>query len=368
VSAVFFQYTSEQQDFRASLRKLLEDRGALSLARAQLGDSHDAALWKMLGQDMGVLSLQVPEEFGGMGFSLVETSIVFAELGRTLAPVPVAPAIFAIEAISRLGSDDQKRQLLPDLVSGDRIAVLAASGSHDLDSGAGTVRAGQKGDSVVLDGRRNHVMYAHVADLLVVPAADADGVWLYVVEANAPGVTITGRDRAFDLTRPVSVVEFDGVAAVRLDASEQDLDGLLDVVRTLLAAEMTGAAEACLDMAVTYAKQRVQFNRAIGSFQAIKHRCSEMAVEIDAAQAAVAYATMVATEGSPELAAAAVLAKAHAADTFTFCAGWNIQVHGGIGFTWEHDAHLYLRRAKTDEALFGSSAYHRSLLADRVGI
>jgi alkylation response protein AidB-like acyl-CoA dehydrogenase len=182
-------------------------------------------------------------------------------------------------------------------------------------------------------------------------------------------VTVSGRERSFDLTRPVSALELDHAPALRLgDEPEPDLEGLLDIGRTLLAAEMAAGAEACLGMSVEYARHRVQFNRAIGSFQAIKHGCAEMAVEIDAARAAVAWAVMLAAAGDPGLRTAALIAKAQAADTFTACAQWNIQVHGGIGFTWEHDAHLYLRRAKADEALFGDSAQHRALLADRVGI
>jgi alkylation response protein AidB-like acyl-CoA dehydrogenase len=364
---VFFAYSSEQQDFRASLRKLLSDRAPLSLVRSRLGDSHDPALWRSLTNDMGVLGLDVPEEYGGFGFSLIETSIALSELGRSLAPVPVATAVFAIQAVLRLGTEAQKKELLPALVSGERIAAFAVSGAHDLTTS--TVEAVASGDSVLLTGSRPHVLHGHVADLFLVPAADADGIGLYLVDATATGVHVGGRERSFDLTRPVSVVTLESAPATALGGrSAGEFDALMDVVRTLLAAEMVGAAEACLDMSVAYAKQRVQFNRAIGSFQAIKHRCSEMAVEIDAAQAALAWAAMVAADADPQLHTAGVLAKAHAADTFTACAGWNIQVHGGIGFTWEHDAHLYFRRAKTDEVLFGNSTHHRALLADRVGI
>ena len=208
-----------------------------------------------------------------------------------------------------------------------------------------------------------------MADLLLVPALAADGPGLFVAERTAPGVTVSDPGSSFDLTRPVSAVALDAVPALRLgDGPGLDSGGLLDVGRTLLAAEMAAAAEACLDAAVDYAKRRVQFNRAIGSFQAVKHGCAQLAVEIDAAWAAADWAAMLAAAGDPGLGTAALIAKAQAAETFTACAGWNIQVHGGIGFTWEHDAHLYLRRAKADEALFGSTARHRSLLADRAGI
>jgi len=385
---VFFDYSSEQQDFAASLRKLVADRAPLPAVRARLGDAHDPDLWRTVCDEMALLTLSVPERDGGAGFSLEETAIAVAELGRGLAPVPVFEAVLAIEAILRTGTEAQRQELLPSLLSGERIAVAAVSGADGLDPGSAPVTAtpaaGQAGPATratsasaagatapghTLTGSLRHVLRAHVADLLIVPAVGPDGFGLFVAETAAPGVTVSGPGSSFDLTRPVCAVTLDAVPAVRLgDGPGADVDGLLDVGRTLLAAEMTAAAEACLDAAVEYAKRRVQFNRAIGSFQAVKHGCAQLAVEIDAARAAADWAAMLSAAGDPGLRTAALIAKAQAADTFTACAGWNIQVHGGIGFTWEHDAHLYLRRAKADEALFGSSARHRALLADRAGL
>ena len=372
---MFFDYSPEQQDFRDSLRKLVADRAPLAAVRTRLGDAHDPDLWRTACQEMGLLALAVPESYGGAGFGLEETAIAVAELGRGLAPVPVFEAVLAIEAILRLGTEEQRRQLLPDLLGGDRIAVAALSGPDDLSPSAGPVAASPAGSGYTLTGSLRHVLHGHVADVLVVPAVAADGAGMYLIERTAPGVTIGGHQSSFDLTRPVSAVGLAAVPALRLGdgpgrdlADRGHLDGLLDVGRTLLAAEMAAAAEACLEASVEYAKRRVQFNRAIGSFQAVKHGCAQLAVEIDAARAAADWAAMLAAAGDPALRTAALIAKAQAADTFTASAGWNIQVHGGIGFTWEHDAHLYLRRAKADEALFGSGARHRALLADRVGI
>ncbi len=385
---MFFDYSAEQQDFRDSLRKLVTDRAPLSAVRARLGDAHDPDLWRTVCEEMGLLTLAVPERYGGAGFSLEETAIAVAELGRGLAPVPVFEAVLAIEAILRTGTEAQRQELLPGLLSGDRIAVAAVAGPDGFDPGAGPVMATPASPAAAtpaspadpatpsgvasghaLTGSLRHVLRAHVADLLIVPALAPDSPGLFAVERTAPGVTVSGPGSSFDLTRPVCAVALDAAPAVRLgDGPGADLDGLLDVGRTLLAAEMTAAAEACLDAAVEYAKRRVQFNRAIGSFQAIKHGCAQLAAEIDAARAAADWAAMLAAAGDPGLRTAALIAKAQAADTFTACAGWNIQVHGGIGFTWEHDAHLYLRRAKADEALFGSTARHRALLADRAGI
>jgi alkylation response protein AidB-like acyl-CoA dehydrogenase len=366
---VFFDYSAEQQDFRDSLRKLVADRAPLSAVRARLGDGHDPDLWRTVCEEMALLALAVPERYGGAGFSLEETAIAVAELGRGLAPVPVFEAVLAIEAILRTGTEAQRQELLPGLLGGDRIAVAAVSGPDALDPGAGPVTASPAGAGHALTGSLPHVLRGHVADLLLVPAVAVDGAGLFVVERTAPGVTVSGAGSSFDLTRPVCAVVLDSAPALRLGQGPgPDLDGLLDVGRTLLAAEMTAAAQACLDAAVEYAKRRVQFNRAIGSFQAVKHGCAQLAVEIDAAGAAADWAAMLAAAGDPGLRTAALIAKAQAASTFTGCAGWNIQVHGGIGFTWEHDAHLYLRRAKADEALFGSTAQHRALLASRAGI
>ena len=366
---MFFDYSAEQQDFAGSLRKLVADRAPLPAVRARLGDAHDPDLWRTVGQEMALLTLAVPERYGGGGFSLEETAIAVAELGRGLAPVPVFEAVLAIEAILRTGTGAQRQELLPSLLSGDRIAVAALSGPDALDPGAGPVTARPAGAGHTLTGSLPHVLRGHVADLFLVPALAADGAGLFAVERTAPGVTVSGPGSSFDLTRPVCAVELDTVPALRLgDGPGPDLDGLVDVGRTLLAAEMTAAAQACLEASVEYAKRRVQFNRAIGSFQAVKHGCAQLAVEIDAARAASDWAAMLAGAGDPGLRTAALIAKAQAADTFTACAGWNIQVHGGIGFTWEHDAHLYLRRAKADEALFGSTARHRALLATRAGI
>ena len=365
-----FGYSREQEEFRAALRKLIADRAPLSTVRARLGDSHDAGLWRVLCDDMALPALAAPEAYGGAGFSLIDTSVALSELGGALAPVPALESVLAIEAVLRFGTESQKQQLLPDLCSGKRIAVVAIAGRENQGVGPRSVMVTTKRkDGAVLTGSQPHVLRGHIADLLIIPASSPEGVHLYLVDRSSSGVTVRGRERAFDLTRPVSRVDLRGVEATRLgNGSPAELDALTDIARTLLAAEMVGAAQACLDMSVQYARYRVQFNRAIGSFQAIKHGCARRAVEIDAAEAAMTWATMLAANGDADLRIAAPLASAQAADTFTACAGWNIQVHGGIGFTWEHDAHLYLRRAKADEVLFGTSADLRLMLADRIGI
>ncbi|GJO05873.1 acyl-CoA dehydrogenase [Mycobacterium marinum] len=360
-----FRYSTEQDDFRESLRGFLRDQAPPARVRqvAAVG-GHDKKLWHRLCTELELPALHAPPEYGGAGGTLVETAIAFGELGRALTPVPFAATILAIEAILRMGDSQQCKGLLSGLLSGDRIGALAAAGP---DLSVTSVRAGRRDGRPVLTGECTPVLHGHVADLFVVPAESDGAAILYVVDAAAPGVTVVGLP-SFDITRPVAKLRLVRAPAEALAASSADeVARLLDVARVLLATEMLGGAEACLDLAIEYACSRKQFDRPIGSFQAVKHRCADMMIEIDATRAAVMFAQLCAA-GGDELHATAPLAKAQAADTYVLCAGSAIQVHGGIAFTWEHDLHLYFRRAKTTEALFGSSAHHRSLLADRVGL
>jgi alkylation response protein AidB-like acyl-CoA dehydrogenase len=373
-----FRFDEDSEEFRRSLRRFLSDKGGSPVVRAaaETETGVDRGLWRTLAEQMGLPALHVPEEYGGAGASLLEAAVAMEELGRALTPVPYAATLFATQAVLLLGTEDQKEELLPDIAAGEAVAALAisepgvASGPNGV-----TLRATPRGTDSVLTGTKSHVLHGHVADVLLVAALDSDGsspdeVALFVVRTADERVRVTKQD-TLDLTRPVATVELDGVTATRLGAREAGapgLAGVLDAARALLACEMVGGTERCLEMAVSYAKTREQFNRPIGSFQAVKHKCADMAVALDGARAAAYYAVMVAAQGSPELQTAAPLAKAEAGEAFAFAAGENIQVHGGIGFTWEHDAHLYFRRAKTDQLLFGSTAENRALLADRIGL
>jgi len=363
-----FRYSLEQDDFRAVLgRFLCEQAPVAGVREAAARDGHDRRLWRRLCTELQLPGLHAPEEYGGAGGTLVETAIVFEELGRALTPVPLAATTFAIEAVLRLGDEEQRGRLLPGLLSGRQIGALAAARADDTDPCAATVRTGRDDGRTVLTGEYAAVLHGHVADLFVVPAEADGGVTFHVVAAGAPGVTVV-RLPSFDATRPVARLHLAQTPAEALSAgSPDDVERVLDVARVLLAAEMLGGAEACLALAVEYACSRKQFNRPIGSFQAVKHSCAEMMIEIDATRAAVMFAAMSAADPG-ELQISAPLAKAQAADTYVMCAGAAIQVHGGIAFTWEHDLHLYFRRAKTTEALFGGSARHRALLADRAGL
>lgn len=363
-----FRYDSDHTDFRSSLRGLLREASPLPRVRELAAKgAYDAPLWARLCTDMDLPALHAPTEYGGAGATLTETAIAFEELGRGLVPVPLLATTCAIEAILRMGDADQCRRLLPGLLTGERIGAFAAAGPDAADPSSATVLATHDGGRTVVSGECSPVLHGNVADLFVVPARVDGALGLYLVAADAPGVGVEALP-SFDSTRPVARLTLAGAPAESLaGASPDGVERVLDVGRVLLAAEMLGGAEACLAMSVDYACTRRQFDRPIGSFQAVKHACAEMMIEIDVTRVAAMFAAMSAADPD-ELAIAAPLVKAQAADTFTLCAGSAIQVHGGIAFTWEHDLHLYYRRAKAGEALFGSSTHHRALLADRAGL
>ncbi|MCV7381341.1 acyl-CoA dehydrogenase [Mycobacterium alsense] len=364
-----FRYSTEQDVFGASLRGFLFDLAPASRVRevAATPDGHDKGLWQRLCTELELTALHAPPEYGGAGATLEETAIAFRELGRALTPVPYAATTFAIDAVLRLGDQEQCKGLLPGLLSGEKVGALAAAGPDDSDPSGVRVRADRRDGRILLTGECAAVLHGHVADLFVVPAVTDGAVVLHVVAADAPGVTVR-RLPSFDITRPVAALWLSGAPAEALTAGPpQEVHRVFDVARTLLAAEMLGGAEACLDLAVEYAKTRRQFDRPIGSFQAVKHACADMMIEIDATRATVMFAAMSAARDDG-LAVAGPLAKAQAADTYALCAGSAIQLHGGIAFTWEHDLHLHFRRAKATAALFGSSAGNRALLADRAGL
>lgn len=352
-----FAFEEEQEEFRGILRGMLGDRVTSASRRESLDQGMDTQLWRLLTQEMGVPGLHVAEDDGGSGFSLLETAVVVAETGRALAVVPVVSTILALEAVLRCGSDAQRERWAPSLASGEIIGALGVRDTSDL-VGAGVVATGS--GTVVLDGTLS-VLDAGVADLLIVPARDDAGiVRLHAVAANAPGVTVTPV-ASLDLTRPLAEVSFAGAPAEALP-----VDGVTDVItlaRILLAFESIGVAERALDLAVDYAGTRHQFNRAIGSFQAVKHKCAEVAVEVDLAVGAAMYAAMLAVDGDPRTAAAAALANAQASEALRRSASELLQILGGIGFTWEHDGHLFYRRAKANEVLFGTPSDLRDVAA-----
>jgi alkylation response protein AidB-like acyl-CoA dehydrogenase len=343
----------------------------------ETSEGYDPGVWKQMAEELGLQGIQVPEVYGGQGFGFLELGIALEEMGRVLFPSPFyATVCLSANAILNAGNEAQKQALLPGIAAGETLATLAlCEDSGRFDAAGITLEAVPDGGGYRLDGHKSFVIDGHVADCLVVAArlegsAGTDGITLVTVRGDDPGVVATPLE-TMDEIRKQARIEFSGARAEILGdegAGWPALEKTLDQAVIMLAAEMLGASQKCLEMAVEYAKVRMQFARPIGSFQAIKHKASEVLLEIELAKSAGYYSWWVADEREEELAEAASLAKSVCTDTFLLAAAEGIQIHGGIGFTWEHDAHLYLKRAKGSEILFGDATAHRARLATQLGL
>ncbi|MGH9069458.1 MAG: acyl-CoA dehydrogenase family protein [Acidimicrobiales bacterium] len=370
-----FAFSDEQEELRSSVRRFLGDKSPMAEVRRLMETTagYDPAVWAQMGSQLGLQALPIPEEDGGAGFSWVEVVAVAEEMGRALLCAPYLATVgLAVAALLTSGDDSAGKELLPAIASGQAVATLAFTeddGRPDLGQMATVTRP--SGDGWVVDGHKSFVLDGHTADLILVAATtDSGGLSLLAVEGGAPGLTRTPLP-TMDQTRKQARLQMDGTPARLVGVPGQAGPGLaraLDLAAVVLAAEQVGGAARCLDMAVEYAKSRVQFGRPIGSFQAIKHKCADMLLEVESARSAAYYAGWAAAEGSDELQTVASLAKAYCSDAYYHAAAENIQIHGGIGFTWEHDAHLYFKRAKSSQVLLGDPSYHRELLAQRIGL
>ena len=364
-----FAITSEQEELRQMLRKFLSKKSTSADVRhlMETADGFDPLVWKQLAEELGLQGLGIPEQYGGAGYGPLELAIVFEEMGRALLVAPFFSTVaLAVPLLLELGDEAANTRWLPPIADGSLRATLAVD-SWSLD--AVTTTATATGDGWTLDGGAAIVIDGHLADLLLVVARTPDGLGVFSVTPDAAGLTRTPIE-ALDLTRKLARVELAAVAAERVGTGDATaaVARALNVAVTALAAESVGAAGQCLDTAVEYAKIRVQFGKPIGSFQAIKHKCSDMLMSVESARSAAYYAAWTAAEGTDELPQAAAVAKAYCSDAFLRVAAESIQVHGGIGFTWEHDAHLYFRRAKSSQQLLGDPQLHRNRVADLIGI
>jgi len=366
--------TEEHEELRASVRRFLADKAPLPRVRElmETPDGTDAAVWEQAGSRLGLQGLAIPEAYGGAGFTFAEQAIVLEEFGAALYGGPyLASAVLAATALLASQDEGARRDLLPGIASGETIATLAfTEDDGSWDPAAIRMTAVKDGDAWKLDGHKSFVLDGHAAGLLLVVAQTSAGLSLFAVSAAVAGLTRTSLP-TMDQTRKLARCEFAEVAG-RLIGSPGDaaavLEHTLDVAAIALAAEQLGGAQRALDMAVEYAKIRHQFGRPIGSFQAVKHRCADLLLEVESLRSAVSYAAAAVTGSPAEVPVLAPLVKAYASDTYFHVAAENIQIHGGIGFTWEHDAHLYFKRAKSSELFLGDAAYHRERLATRIGL
>ncbi|MCX4854218.1 acyl-CoA dehydrogenase family protein [Streptomyces canus] len=370
-------FSEEQDELRKVVRSFLAKHSDEATVRRLAADpqGHDPVVWRRMAGELGLQGLAVPEEYGGSGFGYVDLGIVFEEAGRALLGGPYfASVALAAEALLRCADEQARHDFLPGIASGETVATLALTedSGHWDEQGIGLTAVRDETGAWRLTGVKTYVSDGHLADLLLVAARTPSGVSLLAVEtADAPGLTRTPLP-TLDQTRKQARVEFTDTPARLLGpegAAWPALKRTLATAAVLLSAEQVGGAAAALDAAVEYAKIREQYGRPIGSFQGIKHKCADMLMEIESARSA-AYGGLWALDAGDEteIAIAAALAQAFCSEAFTKVAADNIQVHGGIGFTWEHPAHLYFKRAKSSEALLGTPSYHRELLAARLGI
>jgi alkylation response protein AidB-like acyl-CoA dehydrogenase len=369
-----FAFTEEQEELRKTVRAFLEAKSPETAVREQMETDagYDAAVWGQMGEQLGLQGLAIPEEFGGSGYSFVELGIVLEEQGRALLCAPFfSTVVLAANTLLHSGDDAAKAAHLPGIASGETIATLAfTEPSGKWDESGITTEATAAGDGWTLNGVKSFVLDGHTAGLIIVAARTAKGVSLFTVAGDAAGLTRTALS-TMDQTRKQAKLEFADTPATLLGTEGEGwavLSTVLDLAAVGLAAEQVGGAQKVLEQAVEYAKVRVQFGRPIGSFQAIKHKCADMLLEVESAKSAAYYGLWCAAEQNEELPSVASLAKAYCSEAYFHATAENIQIHGGIGFTWEHPAHLYFKRAKSSELLFGDPTYHRELLAQRIGI
>ncbi|WKG03452.1 acyl-CoA dehydrogenase family protein [Mycolicibacterium sp. HK-90] len=364
-----FTFTPEQAELRTAVRKFCAENFDEQTVRTLMESEprFDPKVWARLGTELGVLGLAVPEADGGAGGTLVDQAVAVEELGAALACGPVFGTVFlSIPALVAASAGPVRDELLGALSEGTRTAAFAVPDrAGAFDSAAVNVTASGDG---TLTGTVERIPDAAATDVLLVAATGPDGVALYAVDATGPGVQRTALT-TLDLTRPQATIvltDAPGQPVAGADEAERVITHAFQVASALLAAEQVGAAQHLLDLSVDYAKSRLQFGRQIGSFQAVKHRLADCLVDLEHARSAAYHAVWALTDGTDDPALAASIAQATASAAFAKIAADTIQVHGGIGFTWEHQTHLYFKRATTDAALLGSAEAHRSRIAELV--
>jgi len=371
--ALDFSFTDEHEELRATVRAFLQAKSDEAAVREQMATErgYDPAVWEQMAEQLGLTGLIIPEQHGGAGYTYVELLIVMEEMGRALLCAPyLGTAVFATNALLHCADETTQKELLADIAAGRKTASVAHAepeGGWEL---AGiSMQARKSDDGWELSGSKAWVLDGHSVDVLLVVARTDEGLSLFRVDADAKGLTRTPLP-ALDTTRKLARVDFADTPATRVSAGDQSeaLARVLGLTQAALAAEQVGGAQVCLEAATEYAKTRLQFGRPIGSYQAIKHKCADMLVEVEFAKSAAYAACFAAANDEADFLETAALAKSYCSEVYFHAAAENIQIHGGMGFTWELPVHLYFKRAKASELFLGDAAHHREVLASLVGI
>ncbi len=370
---MIFEFSDEHEELRRTLRGFFEREADEAALREQMASEAGfrPAVWTRMAEELGLAGLIVSEELGGAGFGPVELAIAMEEMGRALLCAPyLSSAVLATSALELAAHERARKELLPALASGRRRAALAFSErERPFELEAIALEAAGSGEACALTGEKQYVLDGATADDLLVVARAGAGLALFHVPGDARGLAREPLP-PLDPTRKLARLRFESTPAMRISEGDAapGLQRALDRACAALAAEQVGGAQRCLDMAVGYAKQRLQFGRPIGSYQAIKHQCADMLLEVEFARSAAYYAAFAARDAEPDAAVAASIAKSQCSEAYVAAAKRNLQIHGGMGFTWEHSAHLYLKRATASAVLFGTPEEHRRRVAAAVGI
>lgn len=372
-----FGLNEDQETLAKYARDFLENECPTTFVRKMLEHetAKDDEFYKHMA-GLGWMAIAIPEDCGGQGMSYVDLAVLLEEMGRALVPGPFfASVCLAAPAILEAASPEQKSALLTPIASGEATATVAYTEANArVDASGVELSARADGDGFLLSGTKRFVPDAHVADTIIVAARTSDGpdptegVTLFLVDAKTTGVQVK-QLKTMDMTRRLCDVTLSDVRVESkdvlgtIDRGWPALERAIQRATSLLAAECVGGSQKVLDLSVAYARERIQFGRPIGSFQAVKHKCAEMLVDVEMGRSAMYYAAWAASDSEAELGLASSIAKAFCGEAYTRVASNGIHVHGGIGFTWEHDMHLYFKRAKANEMLLGDPSYHRDLVA-----
>jgi alkylation response protein AidB-like acyl-CoA dehydrogenase len=377
-----FQLSEEQEELRQTARSFLAEQSGPDEVRAAMQSplGYDPETWRRISVELGWPSVHIPEAYGGLDLGHVDLAVLLETTGESLLCAPLFSTVaLGVNTILQVGTHSQKTERLPSLAEGKQTSTLAfveASGRWDA-RGIETL-ATPDGEGFILEGRKCWVVDGHSAGLLLV-AARAPGsigeqdISLFALDRDTPGIVLKALP-TMDQTRRLAEIEFSGVRVGpdtivgELGQAWPGLRRTLDLAAIALAAEQVGGAQRCLDLAVAYAKERDQFSRPIGSFQAIKHKCADMFLDVETARSALYYAACIADDASDDLTTNASLAKAWCSEAYFRCAAESIQIHGGVGFTWEYDPHLHFKRARASESWLGDPNYHRERVAQAIGL